>query len=94
MDPTAVVVAFFTVLGVVATATGAWLVARRQVSETRRQASGNIEASEATTLWEAAEKMRQELREEVIALRAQAVELLAKIDRLEARLRKYEHPYE
>jgi hypothetical protein len=94
VDATVVVItaALIAAGGTVAVAIIGARAARRQVREARRQASGNVEASEAATLWEAAEKMRLELRAEVIALRAQAVELLAKIDRLEARLRKYEGP--
>lgn len=56
----------------------------------RRQNSGQVGTSDASTLWEAAKEMRKELRDEVVALRAQAVVLLAKIDSLEQRLADYE----
>lgn len=51
-----------------------------------QRSSGRIGTSDAATLWQASEQMRRELRDEVVALRAQAVVLLEKIDRLEARL--------
>lgn len=86
----AIIVALITVGGVVVTASAAWLVARRQARETRRQASGTVTTSDAATLWDAAEKMRREMREEIIMLRARAVELLEQVDRLERRLAEYE----
>lgn len=46
-------------------AVGAYLVARRTTS-------GSITTSDALTLWKAAEQIRQELRDEVVARREEA----------------------
>lgn len=84
-DPV-VVVALVTAAGAVLAALIAWLTSRRQ-------SSGRIATSDATTLWSASETMRRELREEVVALRAQAIVLLEKIDNLEKRLAEFEQPH-
>lgn len=85
MNSTLVIVAAIGALGTSLGGAIAWLIARRQTS-------GKIDTSDAATLWAASEELRKELREEVLMLRAQAVDLLRRIDRLEGRLSKYEFP--
>lgn len=48
----------------------------------RRSTSGAINTSEAATLWDEGTTMRQELRAEVIALKAQLIEAIAAITSL------------
>jgi len=48
--------------------TGGYLVARRTTK-------GSVGTSEAATIWEAAEKIRQELRADVVSLRRECAEL-------------------
>lgn len=55
-------------LGVMATAGGSVVIARRAKS-------GKIDTTEATELWQAATEIRQELRAEVAALRADVKDL-------------------
>lgn len=74
-----VVAAAIAGLAVATTSLVTWRVAKRQ-------RSGQVGTSDAATLWAASEQIRLELRAEVVDLRAQAVVLLAKIDRLEKRL--------
>lgn len=80
----------FVLAGIVVTAVGTWLVARRTKS-------GKITDSDADTLWEESTAMRRELREQVDALRGEISELKAeklaadirwqeRVDRLEVRI--------
>lgn len=52
----------------------------------RRRASGHVETSEAADLWRASEEIRQELRDEVVALRSRVEELQTKNRELQAEL--------
>jgi uncharacterized protein HemX len=62
-------------LGAILTAAVAWLLGRRQNS-------GQVDTSDAATLWTASEQMRKELRAEVVMLREQAVLYLSEIEQL------------
>jgi len=95
-DPV-IVAALLGVAGVGVTAIVTYVVARRTTS-------GRVETSEAATLWAASEQMRKELRDELVAARAQVIELLRQneslhrqitelleeIDRLQKRLAAYQ----
>lgn len=48
-----------------------------------RRSSGSINTTEAADLWQAADQIRKELRDEVVMLRARVRELEDRIDELE-----------
>lgn len=60
------------IVGVLIAPAGAWFV-------TRRTHSGRIRTSDAATLWDEAEKMREAYREETVSLRAEAVALRSEV---------------
>jgi peptidoglycan hydrolase CwlO-like protein len=85
-----IAVAIIGVLGTVTVALVTYLVARRQNS-------GRIATSDASTLWVESQAMRKELRDEVLLLRTDVRELRTEIqalkeeiDRLRVRLGVYE----
>lgn len=91
-----------TIAAPIATAIGAYIIARRTTS-------GSVDTSDAATLWAESQAIRKELRDEIVALRADGaklrtdilslendkvldhakiLELVAKVKKLEARLKK------
>jgi chromosome segregation ATPase len=63
------------VLASIITGLVTWSIAQRTSSDTRRTTSGRIDTSDAATLWEEAQKLRTEYREEVSALRTRQTDL-------------------
>lgn len=66
------------------TATATYFVARRT-------ASGRVSTSTAEVLWRESTKMRDELRDELTAARAEVASLRVEVATLEARLKKRGH---
>ena len=75
-----VLIALAAVAAAAVTGTVTWKIAKRSTS-------GAINTSEAATLWDEGTTMRQELREEVVALKAQVTEAMAAIVGLNADIR-------